>query len=77
MSKAITSTEGPHPGVPTYRAFHTNTSGGISSAEVIDAGSDDEAKDKASKMINGRGIDLWQRTRFLASFPPLGATEVD
>ena len=56
---------------PTYRVFRLGSGGGITSAEVLSAATDDEARLIAAGLINRFGIDLWERTRFLASFPPL------
>ena len=58
-------------GQPTYRAFRLNRDGGIDSAEIIQAATEDEARAVAAKMVNGHGIDLWERARFLESYPPL------
>ena len=54
---------------PTYRAFRLNRDGGIDFAEIIQARSDDEAIGKACVMVNGHGIELWERARFLRHFP--------
>lgn len=42
-------------------------------SRTIQARSDDEAKAIASTLPNGHGIDLWERARYLASYPPRSA----
>jgi hypothetical protein len=71
MSGSPTNNRPPQLGRPTYRVFLLKADGGIFSAEIIEAQSDDEAKAIASAMTNGHGVDLWERGRFLASYPPL------
>lgn len=60
-------------GEATYRVFRLNHDGGIDSAEIISAQDDDEVQKIAQAMANGHGIDLWERNRFLGSYPPLSA----
>ena len=73
MSTSPTSTDEPSPGLPTYRAFFLGHDGVIRSTRIIEAPTDDEAKAVASTLPNGHGVDLWERARFLASYPPLDA----
>ena len=63
------------PGVTTYRVFRLNPDGSVGSAEILDARSDDEAMGKARVMANMCGIDLWERSRYLASYPRRSADE--
>lgn len=60
-------------GKATYRAFTLNPDGGVETVQIIQAASDDEARALANKMINGHGVDLWERNRFIESYPPLKA----
>ena len=53
-----------------YRAFHLGHDGAVRRAEIIQAETDEEAKAIAAALVNGHGIDLWERARFLASYPP-------
>ena len=59
---------------PTYRAFFLSHDGAVRGAQILEAGTDDEAKAIAAALVNGHGIDLWERTRFLASYPPLAVS---
>lgn len=57
-------------GEATYRAFTLNPDGGVDTVEIIQAPSDDEARAIAARMVNGHGVDLWERNRFIESYPP-------
>ena len=48
--------------------------GTVGRANILNADTDDEAKAMAVMLPNGHGIDLWERARYLASYPPLSAT---
>ncbi len=71
MPSTATTTDSPAPGLPTYRAYYLDPTGSIRSVVVIEAEDDEVAKVKAQSLVNGHGVDLWERARFLASFPPL------
>ena len=71
MPNPITSTEAASSGQRTYRAYHLNADGIVRRAEIIPAESDDEAKAIAVMLVNGCGIELWERSRFLGRYPPL------
>ncbi|MDP4024132.1 hypothetical protein Q8W71_15995 [Methylobacterium sp. NEAU 140] len=73
MSDPLTSIDAPQPGPRVYRAFHLGRDGTVQRAEVIEARSDDEAKAIAARLVNGYGIDLWERARHLATYPPSAA----
>lgn len=62
-------------GSADYRAFHLGPGGHVMSAEVVPAASDDEAMALTAAMTNRYGIDLWERARFLASYPPQNPAE--
>lgn len=57
-------------GARTYRVYRLDYGGLIRSAELIQAGSDDEARAIAGAMVNGHGLELWDRARHLADYPP-------
>lgn len=60
------------PRLTTYRAYIISSEGDIFSFRTFEAGSDNEAIDKAKVMPNSHGIDLWKGTQYLGSFPPRG-----
>ena len=74
MSNTISSTDVASPGQRTYRAYHLNANGIVRRAEVVSAQSDDEARVIAAMLVNGCGIELWERARFLGRYPPLQHT---
>ena len=59
------------PGPRAYRAFLLGCNGRIRSSQMIEAATDDEAQSLAARIVNAFGVDLWERARHLASFPPL------
>ena len=56
-------------GTHIYRVFRLGRTGGITSAEIIPATSDEQAMIIAQAMPNGHGIELWERARRLACYP--------
>lgn len=54
-----------------YRAVRLGSNGSVEGVDLIRARTDDEAKALAEKIVNGYGIDLWDQSRYLDSFPPL------
>lgn len=56
-----------------YRVFSLNIDGRVGASRILQAQSDDEAKAIAATLPNGHGIDLWERARYLASYPPRSA----
>lgn len=73
MSKPHEPVPGALPDLATYRVFRVSAQGDVLGSEIISAQSDDEAMSKARVLANGHGIDLWERSRFLASYPPISA----
>lgn len=57
---------------PTYRAFRLSSKGGIQSAEILKAASDEEAQALARVMVTTYGVELWERGRFLGRYEPHG-----
>lgn len=58
------------PGILSYRAFCLDAGGGISASITVEAQSDAEAIGIVDVWSNANGIDLWERGRLIASFPP-------
>lgn len=56
-----------------YRVFSLSRDGRVEKSHTIEAQSDGEAKAIAATLPNGHGIDLWERSRYLASYPPRSA----
>lgn len=69
-----TSIDEPEPGPRTYCVFLIGHDGTVGRANILDVQTDDEAKAIAARLPNGHGIDLWERARHLASYPPQNAT---
>ncbi len=56
---------------PIYRAFRVSPEGRISEAAVqIDAADDDEAIAQARQLVDGVGIEVWDRARLVIALPP-------
>lgn len=73
VSGSPTSIDEPDPGPRAYRVFSLSPDGRVGESRAIEARSDDEAKAIAEMLPNGHGIDLWERARYLASYPPRSA----
>ena len=73
MTGSPTSIDEPLPGPRTYCVFRIGHDGTVGKADILDADTDDEAKAMAAVLPNGHGIDLWERARYLASYPPQSA----
>jgi hypothetical protein len=73
VSGSPTSIDEPGPGPRVYRVFSLNIDGRVGASRILQAQSDDEAKAIAATLPNGHGIDLWERARYLASYPPRSA----
>jgi hypothetical protein len=71
MFTALVGTFTPDADSLAYSAIRLSSSGGVEGVEHIDARNDDEAIALTSRMANGYGVDLWERGRFLDSFPSL------
>ncbi|CAO4175238.1 hypothetical protein EEDFHM_02657 [Methylorubrum populi] len=71
MVTALVGAFAPDPGPLAYRAIRLTSSGGVEGVEHIDARDDAEAIALTSRMANAYGVDLWERGRFLDSFPSL------
>lgn len=58
---------------PTYRAYRVNPGKRVSSAAIIvEATNDEEAIAQARQLVDGVGIEVWDRTRRVAVLPPKG-----
>lgn len=54
-----------------YRAYRVNPGEAVSAVAVyLDATNDDEAIAQAHKLVDGVGIELWDRARLVISLPP-------
>ena len=73
VSGSPTSIDDPDPGPRAYRVIRLSPDGTVGEANILAARTDDEAKALAATLSNGHGIDLWERARYLASFPPHSA----
>lgn len=55
--------------MPKYRIYRLDKNGRIADAdEVIDCDTDKQAIEKAKRMVDGRGIEVWQRARRVVEF---------
>ncbi|MCJ2123400.1 hypothetical protein [Methylobacterium sp. J-077] len=77
MTGSPTSIDEPLPGQRVYYVLRIGHDGTVGRADILAAESDDEAKTMAAMLPNGHGIDLWERARYLASYPPQSALYPD
>lgn len=56
----------------TYRAYPLDLGGGVQPPLILDAEDDETAKAMAACLNNAHGLELWERNRLLAVFPPRG-----
>jgi hypothetical protein len=55
-----------------YRIYRLDKNGRIADAdEVIDCDTDQQAIERAKQMVNGHGIEVWQRARRVVEFKSL------
>lgn len=57
---------------PLYRVLWINSAKLIDGAEIIRSFNDGEAIATARGMTDGRGVELWDRNRFIARFDAAG-----
>lgn len=55
---------------PIYRAYIISPGGGILLAHNLNCGTDEQAIRKAREYTDGHAVELWDRSRKIASFPP-------
>ena len=55
---------------PAYRAFLVNAAGHIYFAHELDCQTDEQAIEAARRLVDGYGVQLWDRARKIAEFPP-------
>ncbi|CAM2933418.1 hypothetical protein JHFBIEKO_2303 [Methylobacterium mesophilicum] len=77
MTGSPTSIDEPLPGPRMYYVFRIGHDGTVGNANYLNADADDEAKAIAAMLLNGHCIDLWERARYLASYPPQSARYPD
>jgi len=53
-----------------YRAFMLDRAGRVSSAQIVSAEDDGQARRQVRAMVGRNVIELWERTRFLGRFEP-------
>lgn len=53
-----------------YYAYFTGDDGHITSRVTIIAANDEEAKEKAKRLVDGHAVELWQESRKIATFEP-------
>lgn len=58
---------------PRYRVLLLDIGGRVIRVRPILAGDDETASDLARTMLDGRAIELWDRTRFIERFGPAQA----
>lgn len=73
VSGSPTSIDEPDPGPRVYRVSSLSADETVGAIDVLEAQSDDDAKAIVATLPNGHGIDLWERARYLASYPPQSA----
>ncbi|MDA9497308.1 hypothetical protein XI05_07160 [Bradyrhizobium sp. CCBAU 11357] len=49
-----------------YRAYVLDDDGRIIGVHELDCANDDEAKEKASQLLDGHDLEVWQRERCVA-----------
>lgn len=52
-----------------YRVYLFGQDGHIAKGEIIECTNDEEAIQKAKQFVHGCDVELWQLSRFIASFP--------
>ena len=53
-----------------YCAYFTGDDGYIINSVTILAANDEEAKQRAKQLVDGRAVELWQEGRKIAAFDP-------
>jgi hypothetical protein len=53
-----------------YYAYFTGDDGHITNRVTILAANDEEAKERAKQLVDGRAVELWQEGRKVATFYP-------
>ncbi|MFE1599780.1 hypothetical protein [Methylobacterium sp. ID0610] len=56
--------------MPVYRAYRLTPGGGVQPALILEAEDDETARAMAARLSNPHGLELWERDRLLARFPP-------
>jgi len=52
-----------------YRLYFLGVNNRIADVRVLDCASDQEALKSASRFMNGRDLELWERGRFISRIP--------
>jgi hypothetical protein len=57
--------------MPDYRAYFIGRDGHFLGAKILSDCPDDElAKKAAERLVNGHGVELWDRDRLIIRYPP-------
>jgi hypothetical protein len=56
--------------MPDYRAYIIGSDGGFQESLSLDCADDNVAILKAKQFVDGHHVELWQRTRKIATFEP-------
>ena len=54
--------------MPDYRAYIIGSDGHFQKAVPFDCVDDEAAKQQAKHLVNGYGVELWQRDRKIATY---------
>jgi hypothetical protein len=54
--------------MPEYRAYIVGSDGHFHSSVPLECADDDVAMKKAKQLVDGHDVELWQRTRKVATF---------
>jgi len=61
--------------LPTYRLYRLDGAGKITSADWIEADSDEDAIREARERDGSGHVELWERNRLVGNVPPHGPAE--
>jgi hypothetical protein len=57
--------------MPAYRVYFIDADGRIYQApQILECADDREATERARQYIDGKDIQVWERDRLVAKFPP-------
>ena len=56
---------------PRYRVLILDREGQVLRMERIEGDEDDEAVERARRLVDGHAVELWDGVRFIEHFPPV------